>query len=99
MILNIWVNSFFKNVLDLIKQKDFILMIIWLILKYKDELLTKEKFDSLLTDRKIRDKNYEHVLNVWNKFEMRTMKDYRELYLKYDVLSLANMFDSIRNNN
>ena len=74
-------------------------MMIWLILKYKDELLTKEKFDSLLTDRKIRDKNYEHVLNVWNKFEMRTMTDYRELYLKYDVLSLANMFDSIRNNN
>ena len=74
-------------------------MIIWLILKFKDELLTKEKFDSLLTDMKIRDKNYEHVLNIWNKFEMRTMKDYRELYLKYDVLSLANMFDSIRNNN
>ena len=48
---------------------------------------------------KIRDKNYEHVLNIWNKFEMRTMKDYRELYLKYDVLSLANMFETIRNNN
>ena len=74
-------------------------MIIWLILKFKDELLTKEKFDSLLTDMKIRDKNYEHVLNIWNKFEMRTMKDYRELYLKYDVLSLANMFETIRNNN
>ena len=73
-------------------------MIIWLILKFKDELLTKEKFDSLLTDMKIRDKNYEHVLNIWNKFEMRTMKDYRELYLKYDVLSLANMFETIRNN-
>ena len=74
-------------------------MIIWLILKFKDELLTKEKFDSLLTDMKIRDKNYEHVFNIWNKFEMRTMKDYRELYLKYDVLSLANMFETIRNNN
>ena len=74
-------------------------MIIWLILKFKDELLTKEKFDTLLTDMKIRDKNYEHVLNIWNKFEMRTMKDYRELYLKYDVLSLANMFETIGNNN
>ena len=68
-------------------------------MKFKDELLTKEKFDTLLTDMKIRDKNYEHVLNIWNKFEMRTMKDYRELYLKYDVLSLANMFETIGNNN
>ena len=68
-------------------------------MKFKDELLTKEKFDTLLTDMKIRGKNYEHVLNIWNKFEMRTMKDYGELYLKYDVLSLVNMFETIGNNN
>ena len=33
-----------------------------------------------------------------NKFEMKTMKDYHELYLKCDVLLLANVFEKYRNN-
>ena len=41
--------------------------------KFKKELPSKEKFRSPITDRKISDKEY--VLNVWNKFEMKTMKD------------------------
>ena len=49
--------------------------------KFKEELPSKEKFHSLLTERKISDKEYKHVLNVWNKFEMKTMKDYHDLYL------------------
>ena len=43
--------------------------------KFKEELPSKEKFYSSLTDRKISDKEYEHVLNVWKKVEMKTMKD------------------------
>ena len=35
--------------------------------KFKEELLCKEKFYSCLTDRKITDKEYEHVINVWKK--------------------------------
>ena len=66
--------------------------------KFKEELPIKEKFYSSLTDRKISDKEYEHVLNVWNKFEMKTMKDYHDLYLKCDVLLLANVFEKFRNN-
>ena len=49
--------------------------------KFKEELPSKKKFHSLLTERKISDKEYEHVLNVWNKFEMKTMKGYHDLYL------------------
>ena len=30
------------------------------------------------------DKEYKHVLNVWNKFEVRTMKDYLDLYDYHD---------------
>ena len=37
--------------------------------KFKEELPSKEKICSL-TDRKISDKEYEHVPNIWNKFEM-----------------------------
>ena len=38
--------------------------------KFKQELPSKEKLYSSLTNRKITDKEYEHILNVWNKSEM-----------------------------
>ena len=44
--------------------------------KFKEKLSSKEKFYSSLTGRKITDKEYEHILNVWNKFEIKTMKFY-----------------------
>ena len=58
----------------------------------------KEKFYSSLTDKKITDKEYEHVLNVWNIFEMKTMKDYHNLYLKCDVLLLSDVLEKFGNN-
>ena len=66
--------------------------------KFKGELLpSKEKFYSSLTNRKISDKEYGHVFNVCKKFEMKTMKDYHDLYLKCDVLLLlADMFEKFR---
>ena len=66
---------------------------------FKGELPTKEKFYSLLTDIKNSDKEYEHVLNACNKFEMKTMKDYHDLYLKCGILLLADVFEKFRNNN
>ena len=45
------------------------------------------------------DKEYEHILNVSNKFEMKTKKDYHNLYLKCYVLFLVNAFEKFRNNN
>ena len=64
---------------------------------FKEKFPSKEMFYSSLTNRKISDKKYEHVLNVWNKFEMKTMKNYHDLLLKYDVLLLANVFEKFRN--
>ena len=46
--------------------------------RFKQKLPIKETFYSSLTYRKINDKEYEHVLNVWKKFEMKTMKDYHD---------------------
>ena len=60
--------------------------------KFKEELPSKEKFYSSLTNRKITDKEYEHVINVWKKFEIKTMKDYQGLY----VLLLVNVFEKFR---
>ena len=65
--------------------------------KFKEKLPSKEKFYSSLTGKKISDKEYDPVLNVWNKFEMKTMKDYHDLYLKSDVLLLADVFEKFRN--
>ena len=58
----------------------------------------KERFYSLVTDRKISSKGYENVLNIWDDFEMKTMKDYYDLYLKHDVLLSADVFEKFRNN-
>ena len=66
--------------------------------KFKEKLPGKEKLYSSLADRKITDKKYEHVLNVWKKFEMKPTKDYHDLYLKCDVLLLADVFEKFRNN-
>ena len=65
--------------------------------KFKEQLPSKETFCSSLTDTTISGKECEHVLNVWNKFEMKTMADYHDLYLKCDAL-LLDVFEKFRNN-
>ena len=64
--------------------------------KFKEELPSKEQFYSLLTGKKISDQEYKHALNVCNEFEMKTMKDYQNLYLKCDVLLLADVFEKFK---
>ena len=57
-----------NNILDLVKQKGFYpYEYMNHFEKFKEELPSKEKFYSSLTDRKISDKEYEYVLNVWKK--------------------------------
>ena len=65
--------------------------------KFKEELPSIEKFYSSLTNKKLSDKEYGHVLKVSNTFQMKKMKDYHELYLKCDVLLLADVFEKFRN--
>ena len=54
-------------------------------------------FYSLLRSKKNSDKEYEHGLKVWNKFGMKTIKDYHDLNLKCDVSLLAVVFEKFRN--
>ena len=44
-----------------------------------------------MADKKNGGKEYEHVANVWNQFEMKAMKDYHDLYLRCEVFLLADV--------
>ena len=91
--------EFDNKVLDVVKQKGFYpYECMSNFEKFKEQLPSKEKFYSSYTGKKISDKEYKHVLNVWNKFDMKTMKDYLDLYLKCDALLLADVFEKNRNN-
>ena len=88
-----------NDVLHLVKQKEFYpYEYMSDFEKLKEQLPSKEKFNSSLTNKQNNGKEYEHVLMVWNKFEMATMKDYHDLYIKCDVLLLADVFKKFRNN-
>ena len=66
--------------------------------KIKENFFSKENIYSSLTSRRNINKEYEHVLKVWNKFEFKTMKDYHDLYVKCGVLLLADVLEKYRNN-
>ena len=56
----------------------------------------KDAFYSKLNDSHISDSDYKHAQNVWKTFDCKTMKDYHDLYLKTDVLLLADVMTEFR---
>ena len=52
---------------------------------------------SSLKDECISEKGYLHDIDAWNVFKMNAMGDYYDLYLKTDVLLLADVFEKFIN--
>ena len=60
------------------------------------QLPSKEDFFSILKNEHITNEQYEHAQNIWNTFNLKTMGDYHDLYLKSDTLLLADIFENFR---
>ena len=60
------------------------------------ELPTKEQFYSVLNDQHVTNGEYDYARKVWKTFNINTMGGYHDLYLKSDVLLLADVFESFR---
>ncbi|KAE9543696.1 hypothetical protein AGLY_002092 [Aphis glycines] len=56
----------------------------------------KRDFYSTLTDTGIKETEYEHAQKVWDHFGCSTLGEYSDLYLKVDVLLLADVFENFR---
>ena len=88
----------FKQDIDLLTRKgvypyDYIKSIETLS---ETQLPPKEEFYSKLNDEEISDDDYQHAIKVWNKFQCQTIRDYHDLYLKSDILLLADVFENFR---
>ena len=92
-------NSMYKgDQLELLKRKgvypyDYVDSLDWLA---ELQLPPKETFYSKLNDEHISDEDYEHAQKVWEAFDCKTLKDYHDLYLKSDVIILADVFETFR---
>ncbi|XP_031565237.1 uncharacterized protein LOC116300500 [Actinia tenebrosa] len=60
--------------------------------KFKEPLPPKKAFYSTLTESGIKDDEYQHALDVWEKHSCENMGDYHDIYLRSDVVLLADVF-------
>ena len=63
--------------------------------KFKETVLPpKEAFYSKLNMSGVSDQDYHHARRVWNEFGINNLGEYHDLYLRTDIILLANVFES-----
>ena len=55
-----------------------------------------ESFYSSLNMSGVSESDYQHAQRVWEEFRIRSIGDYHDIYLRTDVLLLANVFEAFR---
>ena len=63
----------------------------------EEKLPNKSVFYSNLNLEDISKIDYRHALKVFNKFNIKNLGDYHNLYVQRDTISLADVFESFRN--
>ena len=62
----------------------------------EENLPPKKEFYSMLNEENINEADHEHAQNIWNSFQMKSMREYHNLYLKTDVILLADVFEDFQ---
>ena len=60
------------------------------------ELPPREMFYNRLSDSHCSEEQYKHAQKVWEKFNCSNISEYMQIYLKSDVLLLADIFENFR---
>jgi hypothetical protein len=84
--------------LDLVKQKGvYPYEYMGSFDKFEDKSLPdKTEFYNTMNNTNISNEDYPRAKRVWKTFEMKNMGGYHDLYLKTDVLILADVFENFR---